>query len=93
MVMITDVAARVCPTTLRITADITVPCALNPGHGQHTYPGGADNFEPRHHQAVWDGKVYVWTTKDAGVINTLRNAGFHTQCDHEAAKLAVVVTP
>lgn len=92
MVMITD-PGQVCPRALRITADTTVPCALPSQHAQHAGPGGADNPEPTHHQAVHGGRVYVWTTSDAGIMDTLRNAGFHAQCDRTAVKLAVVVTP
>ena len=92
MVMSTAATVEVCPITLRVTADAVVPCALNAGHGQQAYPGGAENSEPTHHQGA-RGRVYVWTTNDAGVINTLRNSGFHAQCDLMAVKLAVVVAP
>ncbi len=82
-----------CPSTLRIDAGTAVLCRLMIGHAQHSGPGGVDNLEPAHHQGAWEGRVYVWTTNNAGIVNTLRNAGFHAQCDHMAVKLAVVVTP
>lgn len=93
MVMSTAATVEVCPVPLRVTADTVVPCLLPAGHAQHARTGGADNPEPQHHQGVSGGRVYVWTTNDAGIINTLRNAGFHVQCDLMAVKLAVVVTP
>lgn len=93
MVMITDVAAQVCPGVLLVTPTSGVLCMLPANHTQHAYPGGADNPEPTYHQGVRDGQVYVWSERDAGTIRTLRNAGFHAQCDRHAVKLAVVVTP
>lgn len=93
MVMTTDVTTEPCPNTLRLAADATVLCALPANHTQHVRPGGAVNPEPTYHQGIYGGRVYVWSTVDAGIIRTLRGAGFHEQCDLTAAKLAVVVTP
>lgn len=93
MTVTTDNDRPPCPGGLLITPADRVLCALPAGHRPMSLPGGADNTAPTYHQGVWDGRVYVWDEHDAGVIRTLRNAGFHTQCDHHAVKLAVVVTP
>lgn len=91
--MVTTNGGRLpCSSALRIAAHTAVLCMLLTDHAQHCYPGGIDCPEPTHHQGAWMGQVYVWTTGDAGVISTLRNGGFHAQCDRMAAKLAVVVT-
>lgn len=78
-----------CSSVLRITATDTVTCALPNQHSQHSHPDGTDNFEPASHQGVHGGKIYVWQTRDASIMNTLRNGGFTGQCDHMARKLTV----
>lgn len=92
MVMITD-AHPPCPGELRVSPVDKVPCLLPVNHTQHSHPDGTDNPNPTYHQGVWNGRVYAWSERDASTIRTLRNAGFHAQCDHHAVKLAVVVTP
>lgn len=78
-----------CTSVLRIAATVTVTCALRDGHMQHCYPDGADNPEPARHVGTDGSTVYVWSARDAGVMDTLRNAGFHTQCDLTARKLII----
>lgn len=93
MVMTTDVAVEPCPGVLLVTPMDGVLCILPANHTQHYRPGAVVNDEPTYHQGVHGGRIYVWRDYDAGTIRTLRGAGFHDQCDHHAAKLAVIVTP
>jgi hypothetical protein len=79
----TDGNAPTCGSALRVTATATVPCAL---HAQHDV---VNNDEPASHQGAYDGKIYIWQTRDAYTLMTLRNAGFHAQCDDMARKLTV----
>jgi hypothetical protein len=78
-----------CTNALRITATDTVTCALRDGHAQYAHTDGSDNPEPGRHVGSDGSTMYVWSTRDAGIMNTLRNAGFHDQCDHTARKLIV----
>lgn len=78
-----------CASVLRILRDDTVTCVLPGEHAQHAPLGGADSDEPTYHQGVTGQMIMVWSTRDAGIIDTLRNAGFHDQGDHHARKLAL----
>lgn len=85
--------AAPCASALRVTLTDEVPCALADGHAQHSFPDGTPNLMPARHQGMHGGRLYVWSTTDAGIVDTLRNAGFHAQCDHTVVKFAVLVTP
>jgi hypothetical protein len=79
----------ICTSALRITTTDTVTCALPELHMSASLGDGTDNYEPASHQGVHDGKIYIWQTRDASMMNTLRNGGFTEQCDHMGRKLAV----
>lgn len=83
----------ICTSALRVTATIAVTCVLPDGHAQHSHADGRDNPQPSRHVGTDHSTVYVWSNRDAGVMNTLRNAGFHEQCDRTARKLAVPAAP
>lgn len=79
-----------CVSALRITATDTVTCMLPDQHSQHTAPDGVTpNLEPAYHQGAALGQVFVWSTSDAGIMNTLRNGGFHDQCNLMAPKFGL----
>lgn len=78
-----------CTSALRITATTTVTCNLPDQHLQHSRPDGTDNPQPARHIGNDGSVVYVWSNRDTGIMDTLRNAGFHAQCDRTARKLAV----
>jgi hypothetical protein len=78
-----------CTSVLRTTATIAVTCGLPDGHAQVCNADGTDNPEPARHIGMDGSTVYVWSTRDAGVMDTLRNAGFHAQCDRTARKLVI----
>jgi hypothetical protein len=84
-----DINAPTCGSALRITATTGVTCALPDQHAQHSYPDGTDNPQPSRHIGTDGVTVYVWSTRDAGVMMTLRDAGFHDQCDRTARKLII----
>lgn len=84
-----DIAVPTCGSALRITATTGVTCTLPDQHMQHSHPDGTDNPQPSRHIGTDGATVYVWSNRDAGIMTTLRNAGFHDQCDRTARKLIV----
>lgn len=80
-----------CGSTLQLTTDgAIVQCGLPELHASAAHQDGTDNYEPASHQGVHSGQVYVWTSKDAGLMRTLRDvADAREVCDHMARKLAV----